>query len=522
MIDRPPGAGKRIILTAMGSLGDMHPYLAIGLGLRARGHEVTVATGEFYRAKVEALGFGFRPLRPNVDVLNDPAAMRRFMDPRWGTFRILRELILPNLRATFEDTDAAVAATRADLLVSHALAYAAPLVAERRGVAWVSTQVTPIGLFSAHDPPLVPGFPAEAGRLRPLGPAFWWVFGRALRRATRPWAAPIRRLRAEVGLRPAGGNPLVDGHSPGLVLALFSPLLAPKQPDWPPQVVHTGFPWFDGASRPDLPAELSRFLDDGPPPVVFTLGDSGAMVAGTFFEESVAAARRLGRRAVLITGRGPRGVQGDPTEGAIALGYAPFSALFPRACALVHAGGIGTSGLALRAGRPMLVAPHAHDQPDNAARLARLGVARVISPRRYSSPRVESELHRLLDEPAYAQRAAEVGGEVAREDGVRVACDALERRLGFRAQAQVLVQPEGIRWAASPFAAREHPRPPGPTPTHDRSHLGQAAKSAKRIGKVVMSSIRSIKGTQANPGREGTGTSPPSPTTSAGGERGSC
>jgi UDP:flavonoid glycosyltransferase YjiC (YdhE family) len=93
---------------------------------------------------------------------------------------------------------------------------------------------------------------------------------------------------------------------------------------------------------------------------------------------------------------------------------------------IVHHGGVGTTGLAMRSGRPMLVVPFAHDQPDNAARLTRLGVARTLDPRRYTPARAEAELRLLLDDPAYSQRATEVGGQVREEDGVRAACDALE------------------------------------------------------------------------------------------------
>jgi UDP:flavonoid glycosyltransferase YjiC (YdhE family) len=112
-------------------------------------------------------------------------------------------------------------------------------------------------------------------------------------------------------------------------------------------------------------------------------------------------------------------------EGVVAANYAPFSELFPRAAVIVHHGGIGTTGLAMRSGRPMLVMPCAWDQPDNAERAARLGIARTIPRHRYAPARVAAELHRLLNDPTYTRRAAEVGVQVRQEDGARVACDAL-------------------------------------------------------------------------------------------------
>jgi UDP:flavonoid glycosyltransferase YjiC (YdhE family) len=414
----------RIVLTTFGSLGDLHPYVAIALGLRARGHEAVLATGACYRQTIEALGIGFRPVRPDSDWVADPARMRHFMDLRRGLIRVGRELLLPALRATYEDTLAA--AEEADLLVSQ-VPLAARLVAEKTGVAWASTTHIPLFFFSAHDPPVLPVAPFLTRKLRPLGPAFWGPVLRFSKRATRPLARPWYRLRAELGLPPAReGNPL-DSHSPALVLALFSKLLADKQPDWPPQTVLTGFPLHDGGGA-GLPPELVRFLDGGPPPVVFTLGTAVAAAAGPFFEHSAAAARLLGRRAVLIL-KDARNRPPALPDGVAAFDYAPFSELFGRAAAVVHHGGVGTTGLAMRAGRPMLVMPCSWDQPDNAARVVRLGVARSIPRHRYTPGRAAAELRRLLEDPAYSRRASEVGEQVRQEDGVGAACDALERLL---------------------------------------------------------------------------------------------
>lgn len=418
-------AQRRIVLTALGSMGDLHPFMAIGLGLKARGHEAIVASGAYYRQKVEAAGLGFRPIRPDCDRVGDAEFLRRFMHPQLGLLRIGREWILPALKETYEDTLAAAA--DADLLVAHPLAaFSTRLVAEKTGLPWASAMLVPLGFFSAHDLPVLDIVPGSQW-LRLLGPAFWGPFLRCSKRATRFVAEPWYRLRREIGLPPTDElNPLGDSHSPRLVLATFSQHFAAKQPDWPPQTVVTGFPLYDAGG--ELPDELARFLDAGPAPIVFTLGTAVASDAGTFYEHSAAAAKRLGRRAVLILME-PRNRPRDLPPEILACDYAPFSKLFPRAVAIVHHAGIGTTGLALRAGRPMLVMPCAWDQPDHAARVARLGVGRVISRRRYSPARVAAELRHLLDDPRYAQRAAQLGERVRQEDGIAAACDALEALL---------------------------------------------------------------------------------------------
>jgi UDP:flavonoid glycosyltransferase YjiC (YdhE family) len=433
-----PG-GRRVVLTTFGSLGDLHPYIAVALGLKARGHEAVIATSAYYRPKVEALGLGFRAVRPDHPGPDAEADLvRRVMDRRRGSEVVIRELMMSALRESYEDTLAA--AEGADLLVSHMLTITTRLAAETKGVPWASMMLQPLGLFSAYDPPVVPQAMFLA-KFRFLGPAFHRLLFWCARRSVRSWSEPWRRLRVEVGLRPTSESPLFEGqHARSLVLALFSKLLAGKQPDWPRQAVVTGFPFYDRDGEAGLTPDLARFLDAGPPPVVFTLGSSAVLDAGPFYQHRAAAAGRLGRRAVLLVGKDHRNRPACLPDGVAAFDYAPYSELFPRAAAVVHQGGIGTTAQAMRSGRPMLVMPYAHDQPDNAERVRRLGVARTIPRHRYTPARAAAELRRLLDDPAYSRRASEVAEQIRREDGVRAACDALGALLRTSAPAGAVVK----------------------------------------------------------------------------------
>lgn len=415
---------RRFVLATTGSYGDLHPYVAIALGLKARGHHAVIATGECYRRKVESLGLGFHPVRPDCAWVTDPRVMPRYMHQRLGTVRVVRERVLPMLREMYEDTREA--SKGADMLISH-MPWAARLVAEKTGIPWVSTMITPMGFFSTHDLPVFPLTPVLSQVLRGLGPPFWGPVFRVGGFLTRPWARPFYQLRAELGLPPTReNNPLRDSNSPLRVLALFSKLLADHQPDWPRQAVATGFPVFDQDGDAGLQPDLIRFLDDGPPPIVFTLGISAAAAAGEFFEQCIAAATTLGCRAVFVTGRSGITLPDPLPAEMFGCEYARYSQLFPRAAAVVHAGGIGTTGLAMYSGRPALVVPFSHDQPDNAARATRLGIARTLPPRRYTASRAAAELRQLLDDPSYARRAEKIAEQIRPENGVAAACDALE------------------------------------------------------------------------------------------------
>ena len=416
-------AGRRIVITTFGSYGDVNPYVGLARELRARGHRPAIATSPFYRDHVERAGVEFRPVRPDVDP-GDRALVARIMDARRGTEFLLRDLLLPVLPDAWADLDAAAA--DADLLLTHPITFAGPIVAEERGLPWASSVLAPMSFFSAHDLPVFPPLPAAKRLERIPGAAALLV--RLARLATRRWSAPVHALRASRGL-PRGADPLFEGqHAPRLVLALFSRLLGAPQPDWPPNVRVTGHVFYNGTGRDAaLPDDVERFLAAGPPPIVFTLGSSATAAAGRFYAESAAAARRLGRRAVLLVGRHPEnraGIAGG--DDLLLADHLPHEALLPRAAAVVHQAGIGTLAQAMRAGRPMLLVPFAHDQPDNAHRAARLGIARVLSPRRYRAGRAAAALGALLDDATAAARAAEVGRAVRAEGGAAAAADALE------------------------------------------------------------------------------------------------
>lgn len=414
----------RIVLATIGSLGDLHPAIALALELRRRGHQAEIATSGFYREKVSALGLGFHALRPEMTVV-DETMVRRIMDGRRGSAYLLRDLIFPAVRDSHADLARAVAG--ADLLVASELIYAAPLLAEKGVVPWVSYSLAPISLFSVFDPPLMPG-PPGTHLLQSLGPAANRFLRALAKLVSHSWWRPVRDLRRELGLPPTA-SPFFEGkYSPRLDLALFSAVLAPPQSDWPASTVQCGFPFYDeGGLTIGLPSAVEEFLSAGEPPIVFTLGSSAVFAADDFSARSAEAAQILGRRALLLLGQNPPPANLPPS--ILAWDYLPYAGIFPRADAIVHQGGVGTTAQALRAGRPMLVMPFAHDQFDNAARVARLGVARTIARRRYTATNAARELRLLLAEPRYGQAAAGAGARVRAERGVEVACDALERQL---------------------------------------------------------------------------------------------
>ena len=418
-----PASGNRILLATIGSLGDLHPCLALALELKRRGHSVVVASTECYRPKVEALGIPFKPIRPNWD-LSHPDFIRESGNLKRGFEVLYRNWLIPHLKDTYRDL--LPAASESDLMIAGELNLAAPLVAERLGLPWASAILSPVSFLSAYDPSVL----VNASWLFPARKAGRPVYRALLnigRLTVHHWWNPIRTLRRQQFLIPHADPVFRDKFSPQLVLALFSHWLAKPQLDWPSQTLQTGFVYFDGNEPHNaVDPRVTAFLASGDPPIVCTQGSTAVHNPGDFYQVAAEAATRLGRRTILI-GAPPN--SSSCSNHLLTVTYAPYSQVFPHAAVNVHQGGSGTTGQAMRAGRPQLIVPYGWDQPDNAARVERLGAGLHVPRTRWSPETATAALQRLLDDKTYSVRAAQVGADIQAEDSLASACNAIESLL---------------------------------------------------------------------------------------------
>ena len=421
-----------IVIATVGSLGDLFPLLAIGRELHARGHRVTVATHATHRLPIEQAGLAFADAS-GMPEPEDRAAFTARAFHRWrGPRFVVHDFAALDVRASYAKL--APLCADAEVLLTTTLAFAAQILGEQLSHAgrlrWLSVVLAPAGFLSAYDLPAT-GLAALDAFVRRSPRRGRWL-QRAAERITHPWTAPVRAFRHELGLPPQSplGDPFHRGqHAPQGVLALFPALLGAAQPDWPAQVRLTGFARY--AQPTALDPALAAFLDAGPPPLVFTLGSTAVHMGEAFLHASLAATVQLGQRAVLLTGS-PEMRARLPAAlppGVHALDYAPHAALFPRAAVVVHHGGVGTSAEALHAGKPMLVVPHGFDQPDNAARLQRLGVAEVLPAARYRADRAARLLDALQRRPDYRRRSEACAESLRADDGAAAAAAVIERAL---------------------------------------------------------------------------------------------
>jgi UDP:flavonoid glycosyltransferase YjiC (YdhE family) len=341
---------------------------------------------------------------------------------------LVEQYLVPTLRPRIRDLLATWAG--ADLLVASAPQIAAAFVADLTGIPLASVTLTPITVPSASIEPQPTPFPLPSA-LQMAANRAGWALGMAL--VGRIFDPPVNRVRAEYGLPPRKHwmYTRADNTAARLVAVAVSPAFCPAPPDWPPFVRETGFLFWDTPTDWHAPAELSAFFAAPGPVVAVSSGSMSRETAaafGGFYRESVAAIQMVGARALVIGA--PADALPDPLpEGALALPFAPFSAVYPRCAAVIHHGGIGTTAQALRAGTPQLVVPWAVDQFWTGAQVQRIGAGRSIQRKAYGVDRATPLLRDLLYGPGYRERCAAIAKRIGAEDGVATLCDALDEVL---------------------------------------------------------------------------------------------
>lgn len=413
-----PSRRLDLLLTTLGSAGDVHPFIAVGRALAARGHRVRLLTNPYFERTVFEAGLGFLPLGTADEyrrVLQSPLLLHETLGPRF----VIEELIVPNVPRILEAARAACARARPDALVAHHIAVPIPWLGETTGIPVATLALAPLFWLSGREP-------LSFAALRKIEPPVWLsrlhlAFGRSVLR--RVFDRPLNRQRAALGLPPRRDFFFPGPHRGALEIALWSPLLRGALADDPPRSVIAGFARFDGTAP--LDAALEAFLAQGPPPVVVTLGSTAVHGAGPLYGEAAAACRAAGRRAVLLGA--------DPALAApdvFVARYAPYDRLLPRGAATIHHGGIGTTAAALTAGRPQIVVPFANDEFDNARRVARLGTGTAVPRARARRDVLAARLRATLGDEGLAARTQALGERLLGEDGAAVAAAAIEELAG--------------------------------------------------------------------------------------------
>ncbi|MCC6572991.1 MAG: glycosyltransferase [Planctomycetes bacterium] len=411
---------RNILIVPIGSAGDVHPFVGIGAALKARGHRVTILTSGYFRGLVEKMALDF----VEIGTKEEFEAYLKHPDA-WHPTRALRFVMDATINKVLPATVEALKQRNEPgntIVVGSTLAFGTRVAQEAFNLPTVTCHLSPSVFRTVYDMPCLPGLTFV--RLLPkFMRRLMWKFADATM-IDNLFAPPINAYRATLGLPPVRGIMDQWWHSPQRVIGLFPDWFGPMQPDWPRQTVLTSFPLFDEREIQPLRPDVEEFLAASDKPLVFTPGS--AMVQGEdFFAAAAGACKLLGCRGILLT-RFPDQLPRSLPDNVRHFDFIPLSTLLPRAACMVYHGGVGTCGQALAAGTPQLIMPMAHDQPDNAARVKKLGVGADLPPKKFTAARLAKKLDTLLKDPALPVRCTAIATKMKADNPIPRTCELIE------------------------------------------------------------------------------------------------
>jgi sterol 3beta-glucosyltransferase len=415
-----------VVMVTTGTLGDVQPFVALGVGLKRAGYDVTLATHPDYEAMARSRGLAFRRVGlPFKEQLESPAG-RAWIESGDSLLRYkktIADAFLPAAPRFIEDATEAV--QDADVVLFQPFAFAAYYPAEKRGIPAICVSPVPMIPSGDIEPIFWPTAPTWRWLRRWMnggfGKAMWSIFG------------PLySEQRARLGLPPwTGANPIQEMFERIPTLHAYSPSVLPRPGDWSPRTEVTGYCVLDAHDSWRPPRELVDFLASGPPPIYVGFGSMTGRDPEQLALLTIEAVTRAGQRAVLASGWSGIGRGAALPAHIFGVESVPHDWLFPRVSAVVHHGGAGTTAAGLRAGKPTLVTAFFADQLFWGHRIARAGAGpKPLHRSRLSAERLGDAIAETVAEPRFREAAEHMAQRLALEDGVANAVAAIERHVG--------------------------------------------------------------------------------------------
>ena len=423
-----------IFIVTLGSRGDVQPYVALGQGLKAAGHTVTLCTSSTFETFITDHGLQYGYMNDALMKLMDTAEGRDAMENSNGTLglvrtyiKLMRESQALNKDLMLDSWQAAQAA-QPDLVIYHPKALGGVHIAEKLGVPALLALPVPVSVPTGD-------FPAVGVPSLKLGPGYNRMSYQLINMGYRSYAGIVNEFRQQLGLSPfprSAGILNTANGAPITVLHGFSQHVLPRPADWPQEAHVTGYWFLDSESGWEPSAALQTFLEAGPPPVYVGFGSMAGQNPQRLAQIVVEALQQAGVRGVVASGWG--GLQAsDLPDSIFSLDQAPHNWLFPRMAAVVHHGGAGTTAAGLRAGRPTLIVPFLGDQPFWGERVHTLKVGcQPIPQKKLTVEKLATALRELTSAPLIQRHAEALGERIRAEDGIAEAVAIIEQ-IGARA-----------------------------------------------------------------------------------------
>lgn len=413
-------AGRRVLICTYGTRGDVEPFVALALGLRAAGHTVLLATSDRFRAFVEGHGIAFHPMSDASLAAIETPDGRAVIEGGAGPVARVRAGIRLARRSgainaeLMRETWEAARAFGPDRIVFHMKTFGAPHVAEKLKVPAILATLQPMIVPTNAFPPM--GLPRLPGGNR-------LAYG-LVRRSFSPFRKSVNRFRREVlDLPPVSrGREVLFPTGAGTIPVLhgYSPAVLERPPDWPASAQITGYWRLDTVGDYAPPAELAAFLRDGPAPVFVGFSSMTSVDPQALGHLVTGALRRAGQRGIVA--KGWAGLDAGDGDDVLAISPAPHGWLFPHMAAVVHHGGAGSTAEGFHAGVPSVICPFFGDQPGWARLSVALGVGvEPIPRRRLTEERLAAAIGQAVSDPVLRENARALAARLGTEDGVAAA-----------------------------------------------------------------------------------------------------
>ncbi|MCX7920838.1 MAG: glycosyltransferase [Clostridia bacterium] len=410
---------KKYILVAMGTAGDVNPFVGMGRALKQRGHRVLLVTNPYFEKFILDAGLEFIPIgtvKEYVEGMSDPDLWH----PVKSGAVVLNRVILPNIKQVY-DIISNLCKEDKYIVVSTSMALGARIAEEKLKIPLCTTYYLQPSLRSDRE---INGITFPDWMPRFMSRGMFALMDRLL--VDRAICPKLNEFRAELGLSPIKSGTFSQWiNSPKIVLCLYPEWLKPFQPGWPKQTIQTGFTYYDSIPDSEASREVMQFVESGEPPIIFTPG-TGVLNEGEFFKVAVESVQALKRRALLCTKHSSQ-LPSKLPEGVMYAEYVPFSLVLPKAALIVHHGGMGTMVQAISAGIPQIIRPMAHDQYQNGNLAQKLGAGVVIRRNKFTVNRVTEKLNYLLTSETVARRCSELAKKCDMPVYLKETCEILEK-----------------------------------------------------------------------------------------------
>jgi rhamnosyltransferase subunit B len=412
----------KILIAAIGSMGDVNPFVKIGTALRQRGHDITFLSNRYFSELVKNAGLDFISVG-SVQDYNKMVEEVDLNNPSKIMIPILNRLYFPSMQKVYDAIKEKYAPGET-IVIGITMAFGARIAQEKLGIPLITCHLSPVSFRSSIRPARHYGLWMPDWMPKFYKDGVWKIVDIV---ADKIMAPPINEMRDKLGLPPVKGIMKDWIHSPEKVIGLFPDWFAKPQADWPNNAELTNFVLFDDAANKPLQPELKEFIDIGNPPIIFTAG-SAVKDATAFFKESAKACETLDKRAVFISGFKDHIPKNLP-KSILFSEYAPFSKLLPKASLLVHHAGIGTCAQALKAGIPQLLTPFGIDHHENSSRIVELGVGAEVCTKKYKGSIVAEKIEKLLGDNDMHTCCKNIADKIKNIDSLTDLCRIIEDQI---------------------------------------------------------------------------------------------